>query len=60
MKDWAKYGGNLYNHLTGKDPKLERGIDWKVNPDGTLDMASYREVRHKRAEFWFNDSGNKK
>ena len=59
-KDWIKYGGNFYSHLTGKDPRLEKGVDYKINPDGTPDMASYREARQKRAEAWFNDPGNKK
>lgn len=60
MKDWAKYGSNLYNHLTGKAAKLEKGVDYKINPNGEPDLASYREARQKKAEEWFNDPGNKK
>jgi len=58
-KDWTKYGGNLYNHLTGKDLRLEKGVDYKINPDGTPDMASFREARQKKIDAWLQDPGNK-
>ena len=57
-KDWVKYGGNFYDHLTGKNVKLERGVDYKVNPDGTPDMASYREARQKKIDAWLQEPGN--
>jgi hypothetical protein len=57
-KDWAKYGGNFYDHLTGKSINLQRGVDYKVNPDGTPDMASYREARQKKIDAWLQDPSN--
>lgn len=57
-KDWAKFGGNFYDHLTGKNMKLERGVDYKVNPDGTPDMASFREARQKKIDAWLQDPSN--
>lgn len=57
-KDWVKYGGNFYDHLTGKNIKLEKGVDYKVNPDGTPDMASYREARQKKIDAWLQEPGN--
>lgn len=57
-KDWVKYGGNFYDHLTGKNVKLEKGVDYKVNSDGTPDMASYREARQKKIDAWLQEPGN--
>lgn len=59
-KDWIKYGGNFYDHLTGKDPRLARDIDYKVLPDGRPDMESYRAARHQLIEFWLQQPGNQK
>ncbi len=57
-KDWVKYGGNFYDHLTGKNVKLEKGVDYKVNPDGTPDMTSFREARQKKIDAWLQEPGN--
>lgn len=57
-KDWVKYGGNFYDHLTGKNVKLEKGVDYKINPDGTPDMTSYREARQKKIDAWLQEPGN--
>lgn len=57
-KDWVKYGGNFYDHLTGKNVKLEKGVDYKVNPDGTPDMASYREARQLKIDAWLQEPSN--
>lgn len=60
MKDWAKYGGKLYDHLTGKDPRLEEGVDWQRNSDGSVNRESYRVAVSKKAEAWLTDPGNQK
>ncbi|MFH1367324.1 MAG: hypothetical protein ABIH38_05080, partial [Patescibacteria group bacterium] len=57
-KNWTKFGGNFYDHLTGKNLSLERGVDYKVNPDGTPDMASFREARQKKIDAWVQDPSN--
>ena len=57
-KNWTKFGGNFYDHLTGKNLSLERGVDYKVNPDGTPDMASFREARQKKIDAWLQDPSN--
>lgn len=59
-QDWVRYGGNFYDHLTGKDPRLARGVDYKALPDGRPDMESYRAARHQRVEAWLQQTGNKK
>ncbi len=57
-KDWTKYDGIFYNHLTGKNVNLQRGVDYKVNPDGTLDMASFHEARQKKIDAWLQNPSN--
>lgn len=59
-REWVKYGGNLYDHLTGKDPRLARGVDYKALSDGRPDMESYRVARHQRVEAWLQQHGNQK
>ncbi len=59
-RDWVKYGGNFYDHLTGKDPHLERGVDYGVLPDGRIDMEAYKAARHKKVEAWLQEPGNRK
>lgn len=59
-RDWVRYGGNFYDHLTGKDPRLARGVDYKALPDGKPDMESYRAARHQRVEVWLQQPGNQK
>ncbi|MCX6736543.1 MAG: hypothetical protein NTW73_00410 [Candidatus Parcubacteria bacterium] len=57
-KNWVKFGGNFYDHLTGKNLNLERGVDYKVNQDGTPDMVSFREARQKKIDAWLQDPSN--
>lgn len=57
-KNWTKYGGNFYDHLTGKSINLQRGVDYKINPDGTPDMVSYNGARQKKIDAWLQDPSN--
>lgn len=57
-QDWLNCGGNLYDHITGKSAKLIKGVDYKLNPDGTPDMASYREAMQKKVDEWLEDPSN--
>jgi len=57
-KDWIRFGGNFYDHLTGKNPRLEKGVDYKVHSDGTLDMKSFREARQKKIDSWLQNPSN--
>ncbi|OGN27554.1 MAG: hypothetical protein A3A33_05030 [Candidatus Yanofskybacteria bacterium RIFCSPLOWO2_01_FULL_49_25] len=59
-KEWATYGGQFYNHLTGKDARLQAGIDYRIHPDGTPDMASFKEARKRRIDQWLQEPGNQK
>ena len=59
-KEWAKYGGQFYNHLTGKDGRLQAGVDYKINPDGSPDMASFKDARKKKIDRWLQEPGNQK
>ncbi len=59
-RDWVRYGGNFYDHLTGKDPRLEKGVDYKLLPDGRPDMESYKAARHQKVEAWLGELGNQK
>ncbi len=54
IKDWIKYEGSLYGHLTGKDLKLERGVDYKD------DHESWRRARQEKIDNWLQDSDNQK
>jgi hypothetical protein len=49
-KNWIRYGGDFYTHLTGKDPLLERGVEsgW------TSDEAA----RDQKVLQWLNKDGN--
>lgn len=57
--DWLVYGGNLYDHLTGKNIRLHKSVDYKVHADGTPDMESYREARQKKINTWLENPGNR-
>ena len=59
-KEWAKYGGQFYNHLTGKDARLQASVDYKINPDGSPDMASFKDARKKKIDRWLQEPGNQK
>lgn len=58
-KEWIRFGGTFYDHWTGKSPRLEKGVDYRMNDDGTPDMASYREARQKKIDAWLSEPGNK-
>jgi hypothetical protein len=60
VKDWVKYDGGLYSHMTGKALKLEAGVDYKVDAEGYPDMNSYREARDKMVEEWLANPSNEK
>lgn len=57
-KKWTKYGGHFYDHMTGKSINLEKGIDYKADPNGVPDMVSYREATQKKIDTWLTDQGN--
>ncbi len=57
-QDWVKYGGDFYGHLTGKDIKLEKGVDYALNPDGGIDMESFRAARNEKIATWLNNPKN--
>ena len=59
-RDWVRYGGSLYDHLTGKDPRLEKDVDYKALPDGRPDMESYKAARHQKVDAWLKEPGNQK
>lgn len=59
-KNWLKFGGNFYDHLTGKNLELEKGVDYKINPDGTINMPSFIEARKKKIDHWLKDPSNQK
>lgn len=58
-KDWLRFGGNLYDHLTGKNVRLEKGVDFALNPDGTPNLASYRAERQRKIDAWLQEPGNR-
>lgn len=53
--DWCRYGGSLYDHLTGKSPRLEPGKDYALKQDGSIDLVSYKAVRDRTVEAWGTD-----
>jgi hypothetical protein len=61
-RDYLKYGGNFYSHLTGKDLLLEKNVDFKIrydrSPAGEIDMDSYREARQKKINEWLAKEEN--
>lgn len=57
IKDWIKHGGELYDHLTGKDPRLESGetledkVDtWLQSPENAAWLNAGKDFneRHKK------------
>ena len=58
-KDWVKYGNTFYEHLTGKNIKLEKGVDYELDSKGGINMKSYYEARDKKISAWLQDPGNK-
>ncbi len=61
-KNWVKYGGDFYSHLTGKAPLLERGIDYQIRYDrissGEIDMESYKKAREIKVASWLHQDNN--
>jgi hypothetical protein len=61
-KNWLKYGGDFYSHLTGKAPLLEKGVDYLLRFDrissGEIDMESYKKVREIKISAWLNQNNN--
>jgi hypothetical protein len=55
VEDWCRYKGSLYDHLTGKSPRLEPGKDYSVGSDGSIDLASYQAARDRKVTAWEND-----
>lgn len=62
VRDHLKYGGNFYTHLTGKDPQLEKNVDYNLRYDrssvGEIDMDSYRQARQKKVDDWLAKEEN--
>ncbi len=52
VADWTRYGGSLYNELTGKTPRLQPGHDYSVGPKGEIDLASYQAARDQQLGSW--------
>ncbi len=58
-RDWFYYGGDFYKHWTGRALKIKEGIDYELNPDGSVDEATITSIKNKIAEDWLKQSINK-
>lgn len=61
-KNWVKYGGDFYSHLTGKAPLLEKGVDYQIRydrlPSGEIDLESYKRARDIKITAWLTQNDN--
>ena len=58
-KDWVKYGGGFYHMLTGKYLELEKGVDYKISPQGAIDQESRKQAKERLGDDWLQVPENK-
>lgn len=59
IRDWVYYGGDFYKYWTGRALKLKKGVDYRINADGTIDEQSFFAARNKQVEDWLKQPVNR-
>ncbi|MFA5013114.1 MAG: hypothetical protein WC520_00950, partial [Candidatus Paceibacterota bacterium] len=59
IKEWVVCGGNLYSYLVGRALRLRKGIDYEINPDGTVNQNSFATVAREKVNEWLSKNENR-